>query len=162
MPLEGRGRLVSKMTGSCECQVQSLDPAHRHWERPSSFRMPEHQDRKAQIWAGTTAAAGSHAFFSRLWCTEGGKRKVWGTGGLGGESCQHSTGSGAMTSQTIGSSGPTTSQCWSGICPAIPVALFWESCLRKSLQGVCDKIWERPLAVPPGAAFQVWLGPALL
>lgn len=60
MPLEGAGQTGQQDDRGCECQVQSLDPAPQALGKTQFLpRMPEHQDRKAQIWAGTTAAADS-------------------------------------------------------------------------------------------------------
>ena len=104
MTLEGAGQTGQQDDRSCECQVQSLDPALQALGKTQFLpRMPEHQDRKAQIWAGTTAAADSQyvllqAVVHRGWREEGpGALQSWGV-----RAVQHSTGSGAMTSPDHG------------------------------------------------------------
>lgn len=58
--LEAAGQTGQQDDRDRECQVQSLDPAPQALGKTQFLpRMPEHQDKKGQIWAGTTAAADS-------------------------------------------------------------------------------------------------------
>lgn len=102
---KGQGRLVSKMTEAMSAKFRVWTLPHRHWERPSSFpgypkiRIGRHRSGLALLLLLILST-----FFSRLWCMEGGERKVLGhwREGWGLRAVQHSTGSGAMPSPDHG------------------------------------------------------------
>lgn len=102
--LEGAGQTGQQDDRGHECQVQSLDPALRALGKTQFLpRIPEHRDRKAQIWAGATAAADSQYVLLQA-VVHGGWREE-GSGALEGwglRAVQHSTGSGAMPSPDHG------------------------------------------------------------
>lgn len=82
---KGRGRLVSKMTEAMSAKFRVWTLPYGHWERPSSFpgylniKRGRHRSGLALLLLLIL-----NMFFSRLWCMEGGGRKVLGHWRAGG------------------------------------------------------------------------------
>lgn len=151
MTLEGAGQTGQQDDRSCECQVQSLDPALQALGKTQFLpRMPEHQDRKAQIWAGTTAAADSQyvllqAVVHRGWREEGpGALQSWGVRAVQhrkrGHDIARPWGPLVQPPHSAGLVSVQQSQ----------LLLFWEAVLESPCKECATRYGRRPSAVPPG------------